>query len=125
MTERRERWFDDAAGPLVRPYAVTRGRTGANRPELNMLTQVVAVESNLTRRRPEPEYTEILRLCQSPLSIAEVAAALRRPLLVTKILVGDLIDDGVLVFRTPAQPSGADVADINIMRAVLDGIRRF
>ncbi|MFD6258796.1 DUF742 domain-containing protein, partial [Nocardia sp. NPDC060256] len=40
MTHPREPWFDEAAGPLVRPYAVTRGRTAGGGPELDMLTSV-------------------------------------------------------------------------------------
>ena len=44
-------------------------------------------------RRIEPEYTDIVALCANPQSVAEVAAAVKLPLAVTKILVGDLIGD--------------------------------
>jgi hypothetical protein len=122
MTRFGQPWFDDEAGPLVRPYAVTRGRTlGAGR-ELDMLTVVVTKMSSVRLRRPEPEYPEILRLCQVPQSVAEVSAVLRLPLAVTKILVGDLISDGHLNFRSPAHDTG--LHDLSTLRAVLDGIRR-
>lgn len=118
-----EPWFDEAAGPLVRPYAMTRGRTMGAGHDLDMLTGVVAARPAPTLRRTEPEYAEIIRLCQDPQSVAEVAAALKLPLVVTKILVGDLIGEGHLIFRAPMQPE-AGPGDLNVLRAVLDGIRK-
>ena len=142
MTKRRESWFDDDAGPLVRPYSVTRGRTDHGRHDLDVITLVMrirpdsdtghnrhrndenrATTERLGPRRAEPEYADILRLCESPLSVAEVAAKLSLSMLVTKILIGDLIDDGHLDFRSPSVETG--VVDIKLMRAVLDGIRKF
>ncbi|WP_019927348.1 DUF742 domain-containing protein [Nocardia sp. BMG111209] len=123
MTHFGEPWYDDEAGPLVRPYAVTRGRTLGSGRELDMLTVVLTKRTGPPLRRPEPEYPEILRLCRGPLSVAEVSAMLRLPLAVTKILVGDLIGDGHLDFRPPAR-TGAGPADLTTLRAVLDGIRR-
>ncbi|MEU7633031.1 DUF742 domain-containing protein [Nocardia sp. NPDC049220] len=123
MTNPGEPWFDDAAGPLVRPYARTRGRTKGSGPELDMLTSVVADDSAPALRRNEPEYTEISRLCRVSQTVAEVSARLRLPLAVTKILVGDLIGDGQLIFRAPV-PTEAGPDDLNILRAVLDGIRK-
>lgn len=123
MTRQGEHWFDDAAGPLVRPYALTRGRTMGAGHDLDMLTVVVGVQPAPILRRVEPEYAEIVRLCAVPLSVAEVSATLKLPLAVTKILVGDLIGEGHLIFRAPVQAE-AGPGDINILRAVLDGIRR-
>lgn len=123
MTQPREPWFDEAAGPLVRPYALTRGRTTGAGPELDMLTSVVADDAAGPLRRTEPEYADILRLCRVSQSVAEVSAQLRLPLAVTKILVGDLIGDRQLIFRAPV-PTEAGPEDLNILRAVLDGIRK-
>lgn len=123
MTDPREPWFDEAAGPLVRPYALTRGRTSFTGPELDMLTTVVVDNSASTLRRTEPEYTDILRLCRVSQTVAELSAQLHLPLAVTKILVGDLIGDGQLIFRAPV-PTEAGPDDLNILRAVLDGIRK-
>ncbi|WP_431970086.1 DUF742 domain-containing protein [Nocardia sp. bgisy134] len=123
MTRRSEPWFDDAAGPLIRPYALTRGRTMGAGHDLDIVTVVVTASPAPTLRRPEPEYAEIVRLCRDPQSVAEVAANLKLPLAVTKILVGDLIGEGHLIFRAPVQPE-AGPGDLNILRAVLDGIRK-
>ncbi|MCP2276027.1 DUF742 domain-containing protein [Nocardia amikacinitolerans] len=123
MTRRGEPWFDDAAGPLIRPYALTRGRTMGAGHDLDIVTVVVTASPAPTLRRPEPEYAEIVRLCRDPQSVAEVAANLKLPLAVTKILVGDLIGEGQLIFRAPVQTE-AGPGDLNILRAVLDGIRK-
>ncbi|WP_280262249.1 DUF742 domain-containing protein [Nocardia wallacei] len=121
MSHRHESWFEDEAGPLVRLYAVTRGRGGGARPELNLLTLVVDAETG-PLRRTEPEYAAIVRLCRTAQSIAEVSAQLHLPLTVTKILVGDLIDDGRLIFRSPP-PTDSGAPDIGLLQAVLNGIR--
>jgi len=124
MTAERESWFDEAAGPLVRPYVMTRGRTGAARHTLDVITMVVAVDSTSVLRRVEPEYSDIVALCQFPLSVAEVAAKLNLPLAVTKVLIGDLIDDGHLYFRSPHPATQPDAADFALLRTVLTHIRK-
>lgn len=120
MSDRRESWYDDKAGPMVRPYAVTRGRTRSNRPGLDMITLVVAVHPD--NGVLDREYADILRLCQRPLSVAEISAQLDLALAVVKILIGDLIEQGYLLFRAP--PTAVDPPNLEILQAVLDGIRR-
>jgi hypothetical protein len=122
MKHGRDSWYDDDNGPLVRPYAVTRGRTKSSRRDLNLITLVVT--SAYENVAMEPEYAEILRICQYPLSIAEISATLGLPLTVVKILVADLIEQGYLIFSSPPSPMDTDTPDMNILQAVLDGIRR-
>jgi uncharacterized protein DUF742 len=121
MSDRRESWYDDKAGPMVRPYAVTRGRTRSTRPDLDMITLVVAIHPD-NNGVLDREYADILRLCQRPLSVAEISAQLDLALAVVKILIGDLIEQGFLLFRAP--PTTVDNPDMDILQAVLDGIRR-
>ncbi|MEV4241496.1 MULTISPECIES: DUF742 domain-containing protein [Nocardia] len=115
--------FDEEAGPLVRPYAVTRGRTTGPGRNLDMLTLVVTAPDPPELRRAEPEYAEIIRMCRVAQSVAEVSAILALPLAVTKILVGDLIDEGQLHFRTP-KPTDEGSSDVTVLQAILDGIRK-
>jgi hypothetical protein len=116
---REETWFDDDAGPVVRPYAVTRGRTKSNQTELELITLVMTASSELRLRGGEPEYANILRLCQTPVSVAEIAARLNLPVGVVKVLVSDLIEQRYLVYgRNPV------VGEEDVLHAVLDGIRR-
>lgn len=124
MTNPRQPWFDDEAGPLIRPYTMTGGRTGTPR-ELDLITLVVASRWDFDLSRLGSEHGDIIRMCARPLSVAEVSAGLSFPLAVTKILIGDLIDGGYLTSRAP---SVADISsqgpDLSLLQAVLDGIRK-
>lgn len=113
---------DHDPGPLVRAFAVTRGRAGRNVHGLDMLTLVIAVRPETDLPAPDREYAEIVRLCQGkPLSIAEIAAYLKLLLAVVKVLVSDLITSGHVIVRTPP-PRGT--ADPLLLQAVLDGVRK-
>jgi Protein of unknown function (DUF742) len=116
-------WGDEDPGPLVRPFAVTRGRAGKDLHGLDILTLVTAVRSEADHAGLDREYREILGLCQHrALSIAELAAHMNLLLAAVKVLVSDLIDSGYLIHRPP--PAPAAVPDINLLQAVLDGVRR-
>jgi hypothetical protein len=120
MRPEGEAWYDDAAGPLVRPYAVTGGRTHTNRYELDLITLVVAVDPDTHAALVEPEHAEVLRLCTYPSSVAEVAAKLDLPIGVAKVLISDLIERNYIIFRSSWQPV---TPDLDMMQKVLNGIR--
>jgi len=126
MTTPRQPWYDEAAGPLIRPYAVTRGRTTSNWRDLDMITLVVAARWDSSVERMGHEHAEIVRLCGQPISVAEVSAGLSLPLAVTKILVGDLIEAGYLIFRPPPANGGAHARkpDVHLLQKVLDAVRK-
>ena len=117
-----ESWLDGDPGPLVRPFAITRGRAGRNLHNLDMISLVVAVRSEAEVATLDREYAQILRMCQRrPLSIAEIAAQLNLLMAAVKVLVSDLINSGHLIVRS-APP--AVRPDLELLQAVLDGIRR-
>lgn len=113
-------WFDDEAGPLIRVFAVTGGRTRPNYP-LDMVTLVMAT-TRLVDLPPTPEHAAIARLCPAPRSVAEVAATLELPLVSTKVLISDLIDVGAMTYLTPRRSGQAD--DPDLIRTVIDAIRQ-
>jgi hypothetical protein len=121
MKLENEFWFDEDAGPLVRPYAVARGRTRPTRHDLEMTTLVLSANTD-RHVNVDREYAHILQMCRRPLSIAEVSATLNLPLVVVKVLLSDLIDWGLIIFRSP--PRTSDVPRIELLQAVLDGIRK-
>lgn len=121
MAREEELWFDEAAGPLVRPYTMTRGRTRHEGPELDMLTQVATARRGTDRSSLSVEHLEILDLCERPLSVAEVAAYLDVPLGVVKVLVSDLLHRADLIAGAPARV--LDRPDRNLLQAVLNGVR--
>ncbi|MFF4407311.1 DUF742 domain-containing protein [Streptomyces sp. NPDC001262] len=130
--EQPARWFDDAAGPVVRPYAMTRGRTrSAAEDRLDLIALVIAEESladhpggahALTDQTLSPEHLDIAELARrTPQSIAELAADLDLPVGVVRVLVGDLIDAGHVRVTRPVPP--AELPDEGILRDVIDGLR--
>src|SRR5262245_63002633 len=121
MKVENEFWFDEDAGPLVRPYAVARGRTRPTRHDLAMTTLVVAARTD-GHVNVDREYAHILQICRQPVSIAEVSATLNLPLVVVKVLLSDLIDWGLIIFRS--SPRTSDVPQTELLQAVLDGIRK-
>ncbi len=114
-----EVWLDDAAGPLVRPYMVNAGRT---RPtvELDILSLMVA--TGHPAPSPDPEHARALELCRKPTSVAEVAAHLRLPVAVTKVLLADLVDCQAMATRPPRPAS--DTTDRVLLEKLLDGLQR-
>ncbi|NEW26643.1 DUF742 domain-containing protein [Nocardia cyriacigeorgica] len=114
---------DDDPGPLVRPFALTRGRAGRGLPDLDLLTLVISIGSEDEMNALEREYVQIYRLCRDrPLSIAELAAHLGLLVVTVKVLVGDLVAAGYVLFRSPPPPDAGP--DPDLIRAVLDGLRR-
>ncbi|GAA2535744.1 MULTISPECIES: DUF742 domain-containing protein [Winogradskya] len=115
-----EHWLDDAAGRLVRPYTVSNGRTAPSTP-MELLSMVMA-----TGRAPngelEPDHAEALILCGSPMTVAEVAARLRLPAVVTKILLSDLVDAGAVRTRSPGPT--AEPTNTAVLESILNALQR-
>jgi hypothetical protein len=115
-----EPWFDDEAGSLVRPYTVSNGRT---RPTNNLdLLSMVLTSGQVPAARLALDHAEALGLCRRPISVAEVAAQLRLPVAVTKVILSDLVDCGAVTTRDPLPAAGLD--DRFVLEAVLDGLQR-
>jgi DNA-directed RNA polymerase specialized sigma24 family protein len=113
---------DDDPGPLVRPFAVTRGRAGKNIHRLDLLTLVMAARTEADTAGLDREYREILELCsRRALSVAEIAAHMNLLLAAVKVLISDLIDSGYLIYQPP---QAAAKPNIKLLQAVLDGVRK-
>lgn len=113
---------DDAAGEVVRPFVVTRGRTRPVRPELRLETLVTAVRAAFGAPL-DFERLRIVELCRFPRSVAEIAALLSLPLGVARVLVGDLAAEGhVHVHDHPYE--NAERPSIALLERVRDGLLR-
>ncbi|MEV7996963.1 DUF742 domain-containing protein [Streptomyces sp. NPDC086077] len=122
----RSHWFDDEAGPVVRPYAMTRGRTShASQHRLDLIAVVVTephVDAPETDPTLSPEHVDIVELCREvPQSVAELAAELDLPIGVIRVLVGDLTDAELVHVTRPVPP--AELPDESILRDVINGLR--
>ncbi len=85
---------------VIRPFLLTGGRTQPTQEGLNVEALIESrpgVDSSNLRF----EARRIVELCRTPISLAELAAGLRVPLGVARVLVSDLIADGsvILVHR--------------------------
>jgi hypothetical protein len=114
-------WYDEAAGPIVRPYALVSGRTRPTWGRLNLATQVRAIRTTSDTSALSVEHLEIMKLCRKPLSVAEVAAYLHAPLVVAKVLLSDLIQRGDVITSDASRMAVAP--DRNLLQKVLDGVR--
>jgi hypothetical protein len=119
-TQGDEVWLDGDSGRLVRPYAVTNGRTTTSL-RLDLLSMVVATGTG-SYTLLEPDHMQALGLCLRPASVAEIAARLRLPAAVTKVLLADLVDCGAV--RTAAPRSGSETSNRVLLERLLDGLQR-
>jgi hypothetical protein len=118
-----ERWLDEAAGPIVRPYAVTRGRTRPHGEPLDLVTILVATGAAPAEpERLSRERRRLLALCRRPYTLADLASDLDLPLGVVRVLADELIQAGLLGVQRWSAPA-APHTDPNLLRRVLDGIR--
>ena len=117
-----ERMSDDEAGPMVRPYVMTGGRL-APRSQLDLITQVVTTDEATATPNPGlgPEQLAILRLAVEPTSVAEIATQLDLPPATVRVLLSDLLDEGLVLTQEP-QPE-ADVHDLQLYKAILNGLQ--
>ncbi|MFD0430536.1 DUF742 domain-containing protein [Streptomyces zhihengii] len=115
---------DEGDQPLVRPYAMTGGRT---RPRYQLAIEALVS----TTADPAmlagllPEHQRICHLCREVKSVAEISALLSMPLGVARILVADLAEAGMVAIH---QPGGDDAAGgqpaVTLLERVLSGLRK-
>jgi hypothetical protein len=116
-----EQWLDRDAGPVVRPYAVTRGRTRPQGLSVGLIDLVVSSGRHSAKARGlGPEHRRLLDLCSTPIALADLASEADLPLGVVRVLVGDL-EERALV--TVAASTGGSIQDEQVLRSVLDGLR--
>jgi hypothetical protein len=120
-----DRWVDREAGRVVRPYALTGGRTDpAGGAVLDLISVVVAAGPPPTAaasRRLNPEHRKLIGLCQEPMTVADAAADMALPLGVVRVLLADLIQQKLITLqpRRTARPQ----TNPDLLREVLNGLR--
>ncbi|MFD3544795.1 DUF742 domain-containing protein [Streptomyces sp. NPDC058655] len=118
MSEPPASWED--ASP-ERLYVITGGRSGPSTAgRLDLVTLVVAKAA--ARPEMQPEHAAILRMCQAPLSVAEISAYAALPVSAVTVLVSDLLA-GQQVFVRPPVPA-AQLPDLALIEAVIDGLQK-
>ena len=111
----------DNSSSLVRPYAVTGGRT---KPRYDLAVEALVTAAPYPPRDVAgltPEYRAIMDLCRSARSVAEVSALLKIPLGVARVLIADMCLEGLLRLHQ-SRPTGAQ-PDLRLLERVLSGLR--
>lgn len=128
LDEAQQQWFDDEAGPMVRLFALTKGRARPVGDGFFDLISMISLADPRARDpfQPEPvldpEHRAILDLCaDGPLSVAELGSYTDLPVSVVRVLLGDL-DDAELIHVTRPVPL-AELPDERLLREVINGLR--
>jgi hypothetical protein len=114
-------WVEDA-GPVVRPYAMTAGRTRPARGTFDLVS-IIRAKYPVSALGPgySPEQLAIMKLTQQPVSVAEVSARLDLPINVVRVFLGDLLYMELIIVRQPEFP-GRQISD-DLLEAMLNGLR--
>ena len=109
------------ANRVVRPYAITGGRTQPARADLELEALVFADPAALAAADLGDERRAIVLLCAEALSVAEISAHLAIPVGVTRVLVADMVADGLVHLHRPGAPGARP--DLALLERVLEGLR--
>ncbi|NYV74192.1 DUF742 domain-containing protein, partial [Streptomyces sp. UH6] len=111
---------------LVRPYAMTGGRTSPG-PSGDGFDLIALVDVD-PQAPPDaaaalgPEHRLLAELCRTETqSVAELAAGADLPVGVVRVLLGDLLELGCVTVSRPVPP--AQLPDERVLREVIAGLR--
>ena len=116
-----ERWFDQEAGPVVRPYAVTKGRTqpAADGVRPDRRRGRPPANGRRSTSGPGPSTGGSSASAVVPMPVVDLTSEIDLPLGVVRVLLGDLAGEGMLrIVSAQRQP----VSDQRLLRMVLDGL---
>lgn len=117
-----ERWLDAEAGPVVRPYALTQGRTRPAGESFDLIATVMATRARIADPTSlAPEHVNVLALARAPTTVADIASDVDLPLGVVRIILADLRELGLVAISTPV--AAAERIDKHTLREVLNGLR--
>src|ERR1022692_1114767 len=117
-----EQWLDREAGPVVRPYAVTKGRTvAADGTSVGLIDVVVAAVDAQPPAgvRLGPEHRQILARCRRPITVVDLASDIDLPVGVVRVLLSDLSGYGIVRIQGAIR---GPVTNERLLRDVLDGL---
>ncbi|RAY17036.1 hypothetical protein DPM19_02410 [Actinomadura craniellae] len=122
MESPKERRIGSDAGPLVRPYALTGGRTRPQGKRLDLVTILVATGAVSDEwARMSRDQRRLLELCRTPHTVADLTSQLDLPLGVVQVLLADLYRQGLL--EEHAETPLTARPDPRLLQRVLDDLR--
>ena len=121
---------EDLDAVTIRPYVLTGGRVGQSSSDLPLET-LVTVPFDVNTTSTTPEKGEILAVAAKQyISIAELSAHVKLPLGVIRVLICDLVDEGLISLHRPAFTGSStsqsgyqhQSPSLTVLESVLDGI---
>ncbi len=107
---------------LIRSYTITAGRTAAT-VELPM-EATLRLQAGAEAPMLSPSAAQVLEVCDRR-SVAEVSALTQMPIGVTRVLLGDLIEQGLIrIQATITEKSSADER-LELIERTLRGLRNY
>jgi hypothetical protein len=109
------------AARIVRPYALTAGRTKAvvDLP----LEATLRLDTSATRRAWSDDVQgRIVGVCDLR-SVAEVSALVQRPIGVVRVLLGDLVQQGYVNVQATLTENSTDDERFDLLERTLRGLR--
>ena len=109
------------AARIVRPYALTAGRT---RPAVDLpLEARLRLDTSATRRAwGDDVQGQIVGVLDSR-SVAEVSAVIRRPIGVVRVLLGDLVQQGFVHVQATLTENSTNDDRNDLLERTLRGLR--
>jgi hypothetical protein len=104
---------------FVRPFIVTGGRTRPTDGQLRVETLISATPAALSTPL-RFEHRRIVEMSKFPISVAEVAAHLRVPIGVARILIADLIGEQLV---TVHEQLSSGSSSLSLLERIREGVR--
>jgi hypothetical protein len=116
----REEESEVAAAPRVRHFTLTSGRTSAN-VDLPLEATLQVLDDDASSWQPG-HLARVLDVCDNR-SVAEVSALTHLPIGVTRVLLGDLVDQGIVRVRTTITDASSKDERRDLIERTLRGLR--
>jgi hypothetical protein len=107
-------------GKIPERLYVVADSDGGDRAVLDLVTLIVACAE--PPPSSTPEQTAVLRMCRSPLSVAELSAYLGLPFGVVTVLLTDMLAAQLVQARAPIVRQA--LPDRSLLEAVMHGLQR-
>jgi hypothetical protein len=118
-----DEWLDAEAGPVVRPYQLTQGRTRVSGEAFDIVATVLATHARIADPGGlGPEHFSVLQRAYTPTTVVDIASDVDLPLGVVRILLADLREFGLVTIDAPI-PMKARQVDRDTLREVIHGLR--
>ena len=114
---------DEAYRPrLIRSYTLTAGRT-ATKVDL-ALEATLRLQAGAEAPLLSPSAAQVLEVCDRR-SVAEVSALTKMPIGVTRVLLGDLIEQGLIRIQATITDNTSTDERLELIERTLRGLRNY